>query len=194
MPNHFDNSYPTDKASNRYYNYLDLLYSKIKIFKFIGKIKSGKAVIINKNVEIKITDNGKLFMGDHTVIEQNASIILTKPNPFIKLKTNVLVGKGSLILCKKKITIGSNTRIGAYTTIRDHIHKNVNSKNQVIKSKSKIQDIIIGNDVWIGNYCTIFPGVKIGNNSIVSTYSIVTETIPANVQVAGQPARIIKKL
>ena len=41
-------------------------------------------------------------------------------------------------------------------------------------------------------YCTIFPGVKIGNNSIVSTYSIVTETIPANVQVAGQPARIIK--
>ena len=76
---------PTDKASNRYYNYLDLLYSKIKIFKFIGKIKSGKAVIINKNVEIKITDNGKLFMGD-LQFEQNASIILTKPDPFIKLK------------------------------------------------------------------------------------------------------------
>ena len=32
-------------------------------------------------------------MGDHTVIEQNASIISTKPDPFIKLKTNVLVGK-----------------------------------------------------------------------------------------------------
>ena len=92
----------------------------------------------------------------------------------------------------KKITIGSNTRIGAYTTIRDHIHKNVSSKNQVIKSKSKIQDIIIGNDVWIGNYCTIFPGVKIGNNSIVVFNSY--RAIPANVQVAGQPARIIKKL
>lgn len=194
MPNHFDNSYPTDKASNRYYSYLDLIYSKIKILKFMGKIKSGKAAIINENVEIKITDNGKFFIGDHTVIDRNASIILTKPNPLIKLDKNVLVGKGSQILCKKKITIGSNTRIGAYTTIRDHIHKNVNSKNQVIKSKSSIKEVIIGNDVWIGNYCSIFPGVKIGNSSTITTYSLVTEDVPPNTLVAGQPARVIKRL
>ena len=194
MPNHYDNSFPTDKASLRYYSYYELFLSKLKIFKFFKKISAGKAVIISKNVEIKITDNGKLKLGDHTVIAKDASIILTKPNPLIDISENVLIGNGSLILGKKKIVIGKNTRIGAYTTIRDHMHKDVSSKNTVLKSRSTIKDVLIGKNVWIGNYCTIFPGVKIGDNSTISTYSLVMNNIPPNTLVAGQPARFIRKI
>jgi len=102
MPNHFNNSFPTDKASARYYSYFELFLSKIKLLKFFNKITVGKAVIISKNVEIKITDNGKLILGDHTVIAKDASIILTKPKPLIEISRNVLIGNGSLIFAKKK--------------------------------------------------------------------------------------------
>ena len=194
MPNHYNNSFPTDKASTRYYSYIDLIYSKIICIKYLGKLKAGKAVIINKNVDINLTYNGILKIGYHSVVANDASIILTQPKPTVHIKQNVLIGKGTLIYAKNNITIGNNTRIGAYTTIRDHMHHNVNKKNSIIKSKSFIKDVSIGDNVWIGNYCTIFPGVKIGNSSIISTYSFVTDNVPEGTLVAGQPARVIKKL
>jgi len=48
--------------------------------------------------------------------------------------------------------------------------------------------------VWIGKYCTIFPGVKIGDNATISTYSLVMNDVSPNTLVAGQPARFIKKI
>jgi acetyltransferase-like isoleucine patch superfamily enzyme len=194
MPNHYNIPFNTDKASIRYYTYFELFISKLKILKHLGKFKAGKAVIIKKNVDIRITENGILEVDDHSVFEIDSQLVLTKPKPIIQIGKNVLIGKGSLVFCKNKIKIGSNTRIGAYTTIRDHIHKNVSRKNTVIKSNSFIKEVLIGEDVWIGNYCTILPGVKIGNGSIVATYALVDKNVPSGVLVAGQPARIIKKI
>lgn len=52
--------------------------------------------------------------------------------------------------------------------------------------------ITIHNNVFIGNYATIMPGVEIGENSIVGMGSIVTKDIPANSVAAGVPARVIR--
>ena len=82
-----------------------------------------------------------------------------------------------------------------FSSIRDHIKKDVNTKGKkIIESKTAFKNVKIGKNVWIGNYSTIFPGVTIGDNSIVSAYSFVTENVPKNRVVAGQPARIIKKI
>lgn len=51
--------------------------------------------------------------------------------------------------------------------------------------------VTIGNYVYIGNSATIMPGVSIGNNVIVSACSVVTKSIPDNVVVGGNPAKII---
>ena len=192
MPVHYKISYSVDKASTRYYSYFESFVSKI-ILK-LKKINHGEAVIIKKNVDIKITSNGKFSIDDHSVIEKDCQIILTKPTPNLKIGKQVLVGKGTLIYVKKFISIGDYTRIGAYVTIRDHIHKEVSSKNPVVKSDSYIDEVRIGKNVWIGNYATIFPGVIIGENSIIATYALVNNNVPKNSLVAGQPARVIKKL
>jgi len=54
--------------------------------------------------------------------------------------------------------------------------------------------IIIKNNVYIGNCCLIMPGVIIGNNVIIGAGSVVTKSIPDNVIVAGNPAKIISDL
>ena len=46
----------------------------------------------------------------------------------------------------------------------------------------------------IGTSVTILGGVTIGENSLVGAGSVVTKDVPSNVIVAGNPARIIKKL
>jgi len=35
-------------------------------------------------------------------------------------------------------------------------------------------DIVIGNDVWIGNAARIRPGIKIGDGAIIEANSVVT--------------------
>jgi len=51
--------------------------------------------------------------------------------------------------------------------------------------------IKIGNYVYVGNYALIMPGVTIGDNVIIGAGSIVTKSIPSNVVVAGNPAKIL---
>ena len=52
--------------------------------------------------------------------------------------------------------------------------------------------ILIGNDVWIGDNVTILGGNIIGDGAVVATGSIVTKDVPPYAIVAGNPARIIK--
>ncbi|KAJ3060976.1 hypothetical protein HK102_009294, partial [Quaeritorhiza haematococci] len=52
----------------------------------------------------------------------------------------------------------------------------------------------IGNDVWIGGSATILPGVTIGDGVTVGAGSVVTKDVPPHVVVAGNPAKIIKRL
>jgi lipopolysaccharide O-acetyltransferase len=119
-------------------------------------------------------------------------ISLTKPSPELIIGNVVQIGKGCLILVKKKIEIDNFVQIGAYVTIRDHIHFPTKKKNEkIIDTESDIKPVKIGKNVWIGNYATIFPGVTIGENSVVATYSLVTQDVKPNSIVAGQPARLV---
>ncbi|AGR57611.1 TPA: maltose O-acetyltransferase [Salmonella bongori] len=54
--------------------------------------------------------------------------------------------------------------------------------------------VTIGNNVWIGGRAVINPGVTIGDNVVVASGAVVTKSVPSNVVVGGNPARIIKKL
>jgi acetyltransferase-like isoleucine patch superfamily enzyme len=55
-------------------------------------------------------------------------------------------------------------------------------------------DVTIEDDVWIGDYAVILPGVTIGKGSVVGAHAVVKENVPPNSVVAGQPARVVKTL
>lgn len=51
----------------------------------------------------------------------------------------------------------------------------------------------VGRYSWIGANATIRPRINIGENSIVGAGAVVVKDVPANVVVAGVPARIIQE-
>jgi acetyltransferase-like isoleucine patch superfamily enzyme len=54
------------------------------------------------------------------------------------------------------------------------------------------RDVHVGHNVWMGYGACVLRGVRIGDNSIVGTSSVVTREVPQNAVVAGVPARVIR--
>lgn len=86
----------------------------------------------------------------------------------------------------KGIHIGNNTWILANANILAHDYC------RGTNGRGKLFNTFIGENCVIGINSIIMPGVKIGNEVIVGSGSIVTKDIPSNVIVAGNPAKIIK--
>ena len=53
-------------------------------------------------------------------------------------------------------------------------------------------NIIIKDDVWLGNDVTVMSGVEIGQGAVVATGAIVTKDVPPYAIVGGIPAKVIK--
>ena len=52
----------------------------------------------------------------------------------------------------------------------------------------------IGNDVWIGMRAVILAGVSIGDGAIVAAGAVVSEPVPPKTVVAGNPARVMRRI
>jgi acetyltransferase-like isoleucine patch superfamily enzyme len=53
-------------------------------------------------------------------------------------------------------------------------------------------DVDIGNDVWLGQGCTIMSGVRIGHGACIAAYALVTKDVQPYTIVGGNPARPIR--
>jgi hypothetical protein len=54
--------------------------------------------------------------------------------------------------------------------------------------------VVIGNNVYIGMNAIILKGISIGNNVIIGAGSVITQDVPDNCVVAGNPAKIIRSI
>lgn len=87
------------------------------------------------------------------------------------------------------IKIGSNCQITKGVYIYTHGGGNVvRHINPKFDCFGKVE---IGNYVYIGNNSLIMPGVTIGNNVLIAAGSVVTKSIPDNLVIAGNPAKVI---
>ena len=58
----------------------------------------------------------------------------------------------------------------------------------------EVRPVSIGDLVWIGRQCIIFPGVRIGEGSVISAGSVVRSHVPPYSVVAGNPAKVMFRL
>lgn len=88
------------------------------------------------------------------------------------------------------IEIGDEVFIGPKCNLIT-INHDVNPDN---RSATYGKPIKIQDKVWLGINATVLPGVTLGYGCIVGANSVVTKDVPPMTIVAGNPARIIKKI
>jgi acetyltransferase-like isoleucine patch superfamily enzyme len=124
----------------------------------------------------------------------------------------VIIGNFSLIhgawfICDSQIEVGDHALISwnvvfmdTYGTSLDPTERRKQlealpfEQHRRMPRGAPAKPISIGRNVWIGFDCVVLPGVTIGEGSIVGARSVVTEDVPPFTIVAGNPARVIRKL
>jgi acetyltransferase-like isoleucine patch superfamily enzyme len=121
---------------------------------------------------------------------------------------------GTFVEIQKNATIGKNTKVSSHTficegvTIEDdvfigHNVSFINDKYPRSTSEAgtlqteadwQVVQTCIKRGASIGTSSTILCGVVVGENAIVGAGSVVTRDVPANAVVAGNPARILRKV
>jgi len=91
-----------------------------------------------------------------------------------------------------RITIGSRALIGPNVQIYTALHPlDAPSRRAELEYG---RAVTIGDDCWIGGGAIICPGVTIGDRCVIGAGAVVTRDVPEESFVAGNPARVLRRL
>lgn len=133
----------------------------------------------------KINCRGRMILDDHVMLYAKGEIEIGK---------NFGVNKFSRIVAHDKIEIGDQVTIGQMVSILDHDHRYEMKENRLTLDGYTTAPIKIGNNIWIGDKCTILKGVTIGDNVVVGANTLVHKNVPSGVVIGGVPFKILKNI
>jgi acetyltransferase-like isoleucine patch superfamily enzyme len=124
----------------------------------------------------------------------------TKIGAFVEVQKNARVGENCKIsshtfVCEG-VTIEDHVFIGhGVTFINDSYPRAANADGTLqTEADWKVEKTLVKKGASIGSGSTILANVTIGENALVGAGSVVTKDIPANAIVAGNPAKILRKI
>ena len=151
---------------------------------------------------------GKVVIGDNSWLCGTINMFPHNKEAVLTIGADCYIGDESRIWCAKNIMIGDRVliahNVNIFDTATHPIDKRARYEHEKIVKECGLpvdlcqsiseEAVIIHNDVWIGCNSIILKGVEIGEGSVIAAGSIVTKSVPPNVMVAGNPAKVVKAL
>ncbi len=147
-------------------------------------------VFFGKRLEIQISKRGSVRFGRFVWIGDGTKIRCHEGEVVIGQKT--VMGQECTISAYRHVRIGEQCVIADRAMFIDFDHGVVEVERPIRHQGIYMRDVDVGSNVWIGYGACILRGVRIGDNSIIGTNSVVTKDVPANAVVGGVPAKVIR--
>lgn len=159
--------------------------------------KGGASLTLGNDVTIKSS-----FLSNLVGLYSRTIIVTRAPEAVIEIGDNVGIS-GATIYARKGIYIGENTCIGGNCKILDNDFHPIEAetRNKLLRDDNggdsnlvPSREIHIGKDCFIGCNSIILKGTVLGDSCVVGAGAIVSGKFEDNCVIAGNPARVIKKL
>jgi acetyltransferase-like isoleucine patch superfamily enzyme len=173
-------------------------------------------VVIHEKAYVETSQSFELFRGERpeaVVIGAAASVY--PPTMFdVGPRGRVVVGayamlNGPRIICDELVEIGDYALLSWNVVLMDSYRLPLEAgrrREELLRVAGlplaerrlgggpEARPIRIGENVWLGFDACVLPGVSIGEGAVVGARSVVFEDVPPYSIVAGNPARIVKRL
>ena len=123
-----------------------------------------------------------------------------KQNIVLRIGKNVQMNDYVHITAMQSVIIGNNVLLASKIYISDCSHgsyggdENDSHPNLFPADRPLFANpVLIEDNVWLGEFVSVLPGVKIGKGTIVGANSVVSKSLPPYVIAVGTPAKPIKK-
>ena len=123
----------------------------------------------------------------------------TKIGAFVEIQKGVSVGKNCKIqshsfICEG-VTIEDEAFVGhGVMFINDKLPRSTTGGSLQTEADWKVVPTVIKKGASLGTNATVMCGITVGENAVVGAGSVVVKDVPADTVVAGNPARILRKL
>ncbi len=153
-------------------------------------------------VPVRVDGDGKVLFGAHIYLgflpaprlgDGEILIQARTPEATISIGEKTVINNNVSLVANVKIEIGERCLIGNGVLIIDSDFHHIDPANRHAGA-APCKAVVIGDNVWIGASAIILKGTRIGENSVVGAGAVVTRDVPPNVVVAGNPAKIIRRL
>jgi acetyltransferase-like isoleucine patch superfamily enzyme len=147
-------------------------------------------VFFGRALEIEIGRSGRVdfgrfvWIGDRTKVRCHEGLV--------EIGSKSVIGQECTFTAYQHIRIGEQCVIADRAMFIDFDHGVVEVERPIRAQGIYKRDVEVGSNVWIGYGACVLRGVRVGDNSIVGTNSVVTKDVPANAVVGGIPARILR--
>lgn len=173
----------------------NLLKKYIIKLKFGNKVKFGKRVCISlesffegRNV-VNSNTNFSGYMGFGSYIGINSSLY-GKVGRYCSIAGNV---KTVLGVHPTKDFVSTHPTFFSLKKQNGHTFVTEQKFNEAkYADETNKYNVVIGNDVWIGDSALLMSGISIGDGAIIAAGAVVTKDVPPYAIVGGVPARVIR--
>lgn len=169
-------------------------------WRLVIRVRYGRRVRIGRNFRtngrLVIRGPGRVEIGDDVNAWAHAEknvLITFAPESRIRIGSGTRLN-GAGIQARTQITIGERCILGSTLLLDTDHHPLDPARRHDPTAPVASAPITIGDNVWLGGQSAVLKGVTIGENSVVAFRAVVASDVPANVVVAGNPARIVRRL
>jgi UDP-2-acetamido-3-amino-2,3-dideoxy-glucuronate N-acetyltransferase len=124
----------------------------------------------------------------------------TKIGAFVEIQKNASVGRRCKIsshtfICEG-VTIGDHVFVGHGVIFINDSYPRATTESGELQTESdwRVEPTVVERGASIGSGATILANVTIGEYAIVGAGSVVTRDVPARTIVAGNPARVLRRV
>jgi acetyltransferase-like isoleucine patch superfamily enzyme len=114
---------------------------------------------------------------------------------------------GARIICDEEVVIGDHALISWNVVLMDtyrvpldpaarrrELARVPGRRPRHLDAGAPARPVRLGRNVWIGFEACVLPGVTVGEGAVVGARSVVAEDVPPYTVVAGNPARVVRRL
>ena len=124
----------------------------------------------------------------------------TKIGAFVEIQKNAFIGRNCKIsshtfICEG-VTIEDNVFVGHNVSFINDSYPRATAENGQLQTEAdwKVEPTLVKKGASIGSGSTILSNVTIGENAVIGAGSVVTKDVPVDTIVAGNPARVRRKV